>query len=132
MKRILAPLILLAGLLPLPALAVCFTVFDGDRIVYRALATPVDLSEPISDAMRDKYPRGQLIISPEDDKCTLITAVTAVNIRAPAEAPAPMAPAKPAAPGPTADVGKAASASTPMAAASNAPPAPASPAAKPQ
>ncbi|MGB8436537.1 MAG: hypothetical protein WCE38_20000 [Burkholderiales bacterium] len=119
MKRILAPLILLAGLLPLPALAVCFTVFDGDRIVYRDLATPVDLSQPISDAMRDKYPRGQLIIAPENDNCTLITAFTSVNIRAPAEAPAPMAPAKPAAPGPTADMGKAASA--PASAASAAP-----------
>lgn len=117
MKRILAPLILLAGMLPLPALAVCFTVFDGDRIVYRDLATPVDLSEPISDAMRNKYPRGQLIISTEDDHCSLITAVTAVNIRAPAEVPAPMAPAKPAAPGPTADMGKTASAPTPAAAA---------------
>jgi hypothetical protein len=121
MKRILAPLILLAGLLPLPALAVCFTVFDGDRIVYRNLATPVDLSEPISDAMRGTYPNGQLIISPEDDNCTLITAVTAVNIRAPAEAPAPMAPAKPAAPGPTADMGKAAAPPAPPAAAATQP-----------
>ena len=125
MKRILAPLILLAGLLPPPALAVCFTVFDGDRIVYRNLETPVDLSEPISDAMRDKYPRGQLIISPDDENCTLITAVTAVDIRAPAEAPALMAPAKPAAPGPTADMGKAAAAPTSMAAKSNAPASPA-------
>ena len=122
MKRILAPLILLAGLVPLPALAVCFTVFDGDRIVYRDLATPVDLSEPISDAMRVKYPSGQLIISTDDDNCTLITAVTAVNIRAPAEAPAPMAPVKPAAPGPTADMGKAASAPTPAASAAPTPP----------
>lgn len=113
MKRILAPLILFAGLLPLPASAVCFTVFEGDRIVYRDLATPIDLSQPISDGMRDKYPRGQLIIAPENDLCTQITLVTSVNIRAPAEAPAPMAPAKPAAPGPTADMGKAAAATVP-------------------
>jgi hypothetical protein len=101
---------LLAGWLPLHAAAVCFTVFEGDRIVYRDLSSPIDLSGPISDAMRGKYPGGQLIISTQDDNCTLITAVTAVNIRSPAEAPAPMAPSKPVAPAPTADMGKAAAA----------------------
>ncbi len=106
MKRILATLILAAGWLPLHAGAVCFTVFDGDQIVYRDLASPIDLSGPISDALRDKYPRGQLIISTEDENCTLITAVTAVNIRAPAEAPAPAAPPRPAVPAPTADMGR--------------------------
>jgi hypothetical protein len=116
MKRILASLILLAGWLPLHAAAVCFTVFEGDRIVYRDLATPIDLSGPISDAMRDKYPGGQLIINTENEHCTTITPITAVNIRAPAEAPAPMAPSKPAAPGPTADMGKSAGAAPPPAA----------------
>jgi len=110
MKRILALLTLLAGWLPLHATAVCFTVFEGDRIVYRDLVSPIDLSGPISDAMREKYPRGQLIISTQDDNCTLITPITAVNIRSPAEAPAPMAPSKPVAPAPTADMGKSAAA----------------------
>lgn len=110
MKRILASTILLASWFPLQAAAVCFTVFEGDRIVYRDLASPIDLSGPISEAMQEKYPRGQLIISTEDDRCTQITAITSVNIRAPAEAPAPMAPAKPAAPAPTADMGRAAAA----------------------
>jgi len=95
MKRILAPLVLLAGWFPLHAAAVCFTVFEGDRIVYRDLATPIDLSGPISNALPQKYPRGQLVISTEDRMCTLITPVTAVNIRAPAEAGAPAAPPQP-------------------------------------
>jgi hypothetical protein len=98
MKRILVPLVLLAAWLPLHASAVCFTVYEGDRIVYRDTTTPINLSGPISDAMRTAFPGGRLVINPENDHCTLITAVTAVNIRAPAEAPSPMASAQPAAP----------------------------------
>lgn len=92
MKRILVPLALLAGWLPLHASAVCFTVFEGDKIVYRDLASPIDLSMPISDTLPRKYPGGQLVISTEDQMCTFITPITAVNIRAPAEAAAPAAP----------------------------------------
>ncbi len=110
MKRILALLLLLAGWLPLHAAAVCFTVVEGNRIVYRDLSSPIDLSGSISDAIRDKYPRGQLIMTPENDKCTRITSVTAVDVRAPAEAPAPTASPGPAAPAPTADMGKTAAA----------------------
>jgi len=90
MQRILVPLVVLAGWLPLHAGAVCFTVFEGERIVYRDLASPIDLSGPISDAMRADYPRGQLIISPENENCTQITRVTAVELRAPVLA-APLA-----------------------------------------
>jgi hypothetical protein len=102
MKRILAPLILLAGWLPLHATAVCFTVYEGDRIVYRDTVTPIDLSGPISEALPAKYPGGRLLINPENDHCTLISPVTAVNIRAPAEAPAPIASAQPVAAAPQA------------------------------
>jgi len=91
MKRILVPLLILAGWVPLSAGAVCFTVFEGDRIVYRDLSTPIDLSGPISTAMTADYPRGQLIISPENENCTQITRVTAVELRAAALA-APTAP----------------------------------------
>jgi len=97
MKRILASLALLAGWLPLHAAAVCFTVFEGDKIVYRDLATPVDLSMPISDTLPQRFPRGQLVIATEDQMCTVITPITAVNIRAPAEAGAPAAPPQPSA-----------------------------------
>jgi hypothetical protein len=112
MKRILVPLILLAGWLPLHASAVCFTVYVGDRIVYRDTSTPIDLSGPISDTLPAKYPGGRLVINPENDHCTLISPVTAVDIRAPAEAPAPMASAQPvasaqqAAPAPAAGMAK--------------------------
>ena len=100
MKRILALLVLFAGWLPLHASAVCFTVLMGHRIVYRDLTSPIDLSLPISDTLPNKYPGGQLIINPESDHCTLITPVTAVDLRAPAEASAPMASAEPAKPAP--------------------------------
>jgi hypothetical protein len=98
MKRIFAPLILLAGWFPLHASAVCFTVYEGDRIVYRDTVTPIDLAGPISDALPAKYPGGRLVINPENTHCTLISPVTAVDIRSPAEAPSPMASAQPVAP----------------------------------
>lgn len=113
MKRILALIVLLAGWLPLSAAAVCFTILEGNQIVYRDFASPIDLSGSISDAMRDKYPRGQLIIAPEDDLCTLITPITAVDVRGVAQEMAVSAPPRPAAPAPSADMGKAAAASAP-------------------
>jgi hypothetical protein len=105
MKRILALSVLLAGWLPLNAAAVCFTVLEGTRIVYRDLVSPIDLSGPISEAMRYKYPGGQLLISTEDDLCTLITPTTAVDVRGVAQAMAAAAPAPPAAPAPAANAG---------------------------
>lgn len=123
MKRIFALSVLVAGWFPLHAGAVCFTVLEGSRIVYRDLSSPIDLSGEISNAMRYTYPRGQLLISTDDDLCTLITPTTAVDVRGVAQAMAAAAPPPPAAPAPAANAGKAAAAPAAR---------PAAPAKKPQ
>jgi hypothetical protein len=72
MKRAILPLLLLGGL-PAYAGATCYTVYDPqNRIVFRAPYTPVDLSGPITAAVRAKFPGGHMVISDEDLRCTLI------------------------------------------------------------
>jgi hypothetical protein len=66
-------LVLMIGVLPPHASASCFTVYDrANRIVYRDVLTPIDLSGPITEAMRAWFPGGHLVISGEARGCTPI------------------------------------------------------------
>jgi hypothetical protein len=60
-------------LLALPSLANaanCYSVYDTqNRLAFQSTVSPVDLSERISQAMRERFPGGYLIIVPDDADC---------------------------------------------------------------
>jgi hypothetical protein len=63
----------LAMLLALPSVANaanCYSVYDAqNRLAFQSTVSPVDLSERISQAMRERFPGGYLIIVPDDADC---------------------------------------------------------------
>lgn len=80
MRRALFPLTLLLAGAPLAAAAECYTVIDkAGRIIYRDTFIPIDLSKPVSEAMRTLFPGGQLIISPDSGTCTPVAPSSPVN-----------------------------------------------------
>ena len=75
MQRTLKSLSFIACCLPLGAGAACYTVYgSANRIVYRDLAPPVDLSAPLGPAVQKRFAGGHLIITRELDErlCTRI------------------------------------------------------------
>jgi hypothetical protein len=79
-KQAVIVLLLAFGLLPSAASAMCFTVYDRTSwIIYRSTVPPIDLSGSITQAMRTKFPGGQLVISNDMRLCTFIDEVTKVN-----------------------------------------------------
>lgn len=81
---------LLVALAPLHAAAACFTVFDNqNRIIYRDTVSPIDLTGPVTDALRAKFPGGHLVISGEDQKCIPIVPGSPVDTRGVAMSSAP-------------------------------------------
>ena len=80
MKKAAILLLLALGWLPAAASALCFTIYDRTSwIIYRSTLPPIDLSGSISQAMRAKFPGGQLVISNDMRLCTNIDPVTKVN-----------------------------------------------------
>jgi hypothetical protein len=80
MKQAAILLLLAFGWLPSFASAMCYTVYDRTSwIIYRSILPPIDLSGSISQAMRAKFPGGQLVISDDMRLCTDIDPVTKVN-----------------------------------------------------
>lgn len=80
MKQAAIFLLLAFGWLPSPASAMCFTIYDrANWIIYRSTMPPIDLSGSISQAMRAKFPGGQLVIANDMRLCTDIDPVTKVN-----------------------------------------------------
>jgi hypothetical protein len=66
-------ILLLLGLVSSTAWAECYTVYDrANRIVYRDVRTPIDLSGPIGEAMRAWFPGGHLVIGGGPRGCTPI------------------------------------------------------------
>lgn len=63
----------LAVLLALPSVAGagnCYSIYDAkNRLAFQSTVPPVDLSGRISQAMRESYPGGFLIMVPEDADC---------------------------------------------------------------
>jgi len=73
MKRALMFLAVLLGGMPTYGSAMCYIVYDAQsRIVYRNTSTPIDLSGPITPALRAKFPGGQLVITDDMTGCTPI------------------------------------------------------------
>ena len=55
---------------PLLAEASCFSVYNGQNVlVYQSTITPVDLSLPIADATRDRFPGNYLVMIPDESRC---------------------------------------------------------------
>lgn len=73
MKRALMLSAVLLGGLPTYGSAMCYIVYDAQsRIVYRNTLTPVDLSGPITPALRAKFPGGQMVIMDDNTGCSPI------------------------------------------------------------
>lgn len=65
--------LLLLALASSSAWAECYTVYDQrHRIVYRDTRAPIDLSGPITEAMRAWSPGGHLVIGGDPRGCTPI------------------------------------------------------------
>jgi len=59
-----------ATIVPATASASCFFIYNGkNELVYRSTIAPVDLSRPISDAVRSRFPGGHLVMIPEEKGC---------------------------------------------------------------
>lgn len=62
----------IAVLLALPSIASanCYSIYDAkNRLAFQSTVAPVDLSTRISQAMRDRFPGGYLIMIPDDSDC---------------------------------------------------------------
>jgi hypothetical protein len=80
MKLALVPVSLLLAGAPMLAAAECYTVYDkAGRIIYRDTFIPIDLSKPVTEALRPLFPNGQLIISPDAGTCTPVSPSSPVN-----------------------------------------------------
>ena len=75
------PLIaLLIVLLMQSASANCYMVYDReDRLAFRSISTPVNLSQPIREQVQRQWPGGALIIAVDSDACS------AIDVRAQAQ-----------------------------------------------
>lgn len=64
-------LTLLAALaVPTLAEANCYSVYDAqNRLSFQTAVAPIDLSRPISEAMRVRFPGGFLVMIPDDTDC---------------------------------------------------------------
>lgn len=70
MKSMLAGLLALTGLIG-AADASCYLVYDGqDKVIYQASIPPVDMSLPVSDQIRARFPDGHLVFTTEGASCS--------------------------------------------------------------
>ena len=63
---------LASALLASPTLAAagCYSIFSAEnRLVYQSTVPPIDLSRRISDAMRDRFPGGFFVMTPDETAC---------------------------------------------------------------
>ena len=68
----LTPLLPILAALAVPAIAEanCYSVYDAqNRLSFQTVVAPIDLSRPISDAMRARFPGGYLVMIPDDSAC---------------------------------------------------------------
>ncbi len=73
MKRALMLAAVLLGGMPAYGSAMCYIVYDAQsRIIYRNTTTPVDLSGPISQAVRAKFASAQMVIVDDNSGCSAI------------------------------------------------------------
>ncbi len=71
MKRALLLAAALLGGMPSYAAAMCYIVYDAQsRIIYRNTTTPIDLSGPITPALRAKFPGSQMVIMLDNTGCS--------------------------------------------------------------
>lgn len=64
-------LIAFATTLPSLASASCFSIYSGqDKLVYQSTVNPVDLSLPLSQALRPRFPNSLMVMDPDDSSCT--------------------------------------------------------------
>jgi hypothetical protein len=74
------PLALVLGCVPALVQAECYTVYDkAGRIVFRDTFIPVDLSKPVSEAVRTLFPGGHLVIAVDTGTCTPIAPSSPVS-----------------------------------------------------
>ena len=90
MKNAVIPLALALACIPSLGRAECYTVYDkSGSIIYRDTFIPIDLSKPITEALRPLFPGAQLIISVDTGTCTPVAPSSPVNPMAGEAAPEP-------------------------------------------
>ena len=63
----------LTGLLMQSASANCYMVYDReDRLAFRSMSTPVNLSQPLREQVQRQWPGGALIIAADSDACSTV------------------------------------------------------------
>ncbi|NUZ06936.1 hypothetical protein [Piscinibacter koreensis] len=64
--------------LPLAASASCFSIYSPRNVlVYQSTVNPIDLSLPISQALRPRFPNHHLVMDPDESACTEVGAGSA-------------------------------------------------------
>jgi hypothetical protein len=59
--------------IPSLSFANCYSIYSPqDRLVYRSTVVPIDLSLPISDGLKVRFPNHQLVFVADDTMCTEI------------------------------------------------------------
>ena len=72
-----AKLVVLFGLMLAGANAMaCYTVYDNsNRVVYRGLDAPVDMSLPLHEALAGRFPAGSSMVFDQGSTCAMLTGV---------------------------------------------------------
>lgn len=61
---------LAAALVPATASASCFFIYGSkNQLLYRSTIAPVDLSRPLSESVRGRFPGGFLVMIPDETGC---------------------------------------------------------------
>ena len=69
-RQFVALSVAVALVLPGMANANCYIVYDAkNQLVLQSTVSPVDLSKPISDSMRERFPGGHLVMMRSDRNC---------------------------------------------------------------
>ena len=76
------------GLLAAANASACYTVYDtNNRVLYQGFDAPVDMSRPLHDAMRGRYPAGAQLVFDQSNQCARTTVAQVSRSSVPHTAP---------------------------------------------
>lgn len=76
------------GLLAAANASACYTVYDNaNRVLYQGFDAPVDMSRPLHEAMRGRYPAGAQLVFDQSNQCARTTVAQVSRSSVPHAAP---------------------------------------------